>query len=474
MTMNTSFLTGSPHRTGAPHLDRRGRAIRMTPWLAQMGQQQVTLNRVDHARLLWQVAQVQAAEVQRQSDGLTAEWRELVQPLRQREAGLVERQTALTAPVLSPVSAQAAQRLQGAEARAEQADTDLISAEDLLAERLGAAGLNGREDFSLSADNGTQLSLVGGAAERVPLAKVWPATTLAASLLMGPALYELGLRAAWLGLGLPEALDPAGIGLACVIGMAIAWTLKSVMEQLALHAGLRSGAYHALLAQEARATDDPGRLKAFLRRRGYIGMLLLALTAVLFAFIEGNLVASSFAAGDVGARVGGGDNALLHLMSGLIALLPSSVWGMACGQRTARVLIGESLSAQARSEMQRAHRADPDVRAALVAAHRADAAQERLGRAEGHLAQVRAEIAAERQQLEVARQSELQAVQSHLTDVRQRLRVLDAEYSRRLEDVHQRADQSAEAALSAYRKQSGSVGWAMRLLQSGSAGRVSA
>lgn len=461
MTLPLNQAPPVPVRNGAPRLDARGRALSVTPWLDRLGDQGVPLNTAEHARLLWRVAQAQAADVPLLGGQLTAQFAAVDAALREQEVQLTAQRDRLQAVwqtelPLSDVDAADVRQRQEAVTRA---DTGVQRAQEQLAAALAHAGLCGREAFDLHPDQVAYLGADQGTFPQVPKARVWAGAALLASLLMGPALYELGLRAMWLGLGLPESLDPAGVGVACVIGVAVAATLKAVMEQLAFHAAARSA------ARQVRLAGQPERLDAFLRRHQWWGGLALAVTFGIFAYIEGTLVSSSFAAGDVNARVSGGESPWLQVLSGLIALLPSSLLGIVTGQFQARVLAARSVSARARQEARQALLARPDVRAALAAAHQLDAAQDALRRAEARLETCRAEVEARRTQARARLDAQLADVQTRLTDVRQRRSVAEADFGRRLEELHQRADQSAELALQAYAKASRGRSWASRLFR---------
>ncbi|CAM4310248.1 hypothetical protein [Deinococcus marmoris] len=451
LTLNDNSTAPSAVRNGAPRVDARGRRVRITPWLDRLGEQAVPVNGAQYARFLWVVAQGQAADLRDLGAALNAELREVSAPLLAREARLEARREALLEALHRPptLSAAWAAQLQAAQTCAQAREERLVAAQDLLAGRLAEAGLAGRADLDLNADQITALGMETGAFQDIPHARPAALVSMGAALLMGPALYELMLRQAWLGLGLPESLDALGVVVAAVIGVFIAMTLKLVMEWLALHAGLRSGARHI------RAAGDAARLDRFLRRHHAYALVAWLGLAALFAFIEGNIVASGFAALDPEARTQGGVSGLLPVIGALIALLPSAILGMLSGQRTARVLTGARLGAHARQNKREQHLARQDVRAALGDAARVEIALGNLERAESRLVAAQAEIQADRQMAQQLTQTELTAVQELLEGVQRDLAVLCADYGRRLEELHQRADQSAEEAMSAFRKQSG-------------------
>ena len=438
-------------RNSAPLLDLKGAARQVLPNLLGFPLSEAPVNVRAHAQFRWNLAALQAEQVRAELEVMGREFQLVQQPLLERGASLVtqrdEAQRQLHLPV-SPVPEEQAE-LARLHSRLEQAEEALPLVEQASAQALADAGLTRREEVNLSEDEVASLGSELGAFAPYPASRLKGWISALPGILVGPALWELGLRTAWAQLGLDESLDAAGVAVACLLGVGIALTLKAVLEDRAASSARHDAARRGQISEAGRA--------AYLLRWQLAGHLVLVLLLVGFALIEANLVRQALEATDVAARQLA-QPLWLAMLGALVALTPASLHGVNVGRRKGQDSAFAELRARSRVQALEAKRTRPEVRQAIVRVAALDSASAQVERARLKLGQSQAQVLARAQGEQAARTVHIGWIEAEMEAVTQRLQLHEADYGRRLEQASQRADQATAAALAGFEKLSSGTG----------------
>lgn len=458
MTLNTLTAATFPVRNDAPLRDRQGQLRRVMPNVAGVNVQQPPLNEQEHAMFKWALAQRQAVTLPDEVAALTQEFQQVEKPLLERQAALLEQRAEVRERLSQPLTLteQEVQQLQARQDELQAAETALPAAEQSSTEALAAAGMVSREELHLNPDAKLHLGSEGGAYAPYTTAKVWGWAVMLPGVLMAPALWDAGLRSTWMALGLDSQWDVAGVAFAALVGIAVAHTLKGVLEGRAA-----SAARHDMAQRGALPGEE---YHAHLQRWQWASNLTVAVLILLFAFIEANLIQASLGATDPQARLSGNAH-WLTLIGALVALTPALLYGVNVGRQRGWDTAASELRARSREQALRSQRAQPAVQEAIRQVGALDNALVQWERSKVNLAQARASMAERHAQEQASTQAMLNFIEGDLTTVQRDLDVHRADYGRRLEQLYQRADQRTEIALLAFQKTSRRPGLLERLWQ---------
>lgn len=438
--------TTYPVRNNAPLLEARGALRRVLPDLRLVELQEVPQNSVEYARFLWGTAQVQAHKLHLELQRLEKNYQEVQVPFLIRQAHLNaqrdEVQQQLSLPLTYTGSETA--ELQRRQDSLDRLEDRQIEAEAAHASALAAAGMTDTQEFNLSPDETQHLGSERGFFCPLPTSRVWGWAVVLPGLLIGPALWTSGLEDWWRGLGLPDQADAAGILFCGVIGIAIAHTLKAVLENLSAQAAQHDAARRGVLPSAEQ--------HAHYRRWSVTLHLITWFLVVAFAFIEAHLVQQALSASDPSTRLSEGTNGWLTLIGALVALTPASLLGVTQGRQKGYDAVSQEYRARSRHEALKTKRAKPEVQLAILTTTALNHLKTQIERAQGCLEQVKADALARHERQQAALNYKLRTLDADLNTIKHELLVLEADYGRRCEQAHQQADQSTQEVLDAFKK----------------------